>query len=468
MSAIHKLIKNGRTIFPASTTDAIVNPSTAASVTDMIKEYNISELFPTEGIDDGTVYTLDLAISVLGAHLRDFEKHGGIKITFFEKTKERYNTYTLISAQWSEDPNDWKLTTISVVQELGDSPVDVMSKKAVDDAFLEFQEDLNKRIDEIQPSVFEGDVTNAPDEEDITEKNSVLKFKDKDYNNLVYSGLGRVYIRKNIVDGVNLLVQSMFRKENTVYYIQYDHVVDSAGIQIPSGCILNFIGGKLSGGHLVSNNTIILDSYNTKPVENIDIYGYFKYYSIYDCYNKEEIADLIYNKDEIDDLVGRPVITLGSKPGRDTLTYTSERGNTVEYKLGDKIRVKDTTLGLEDTNGYVYYELYDVVDGEAYWRLYSPIDLSDKAFINDAGYGRTGYVKYITSYDKQNIYPYTTDSAVLDADGNNLQTRLKKYVNVEREVFTDSEKTIARNNIDAAKAPVFTQVTDKEYYEVNF
>ena len=138
MSAIHKLTKNGRTIFPASTTDAIVNPSTAASVTDMIKEYNVSELFPTEGIDDGTIYTLDLAISVLGAHLRDFEKHGGIKITFFEKTKERYNTYTLISAQWSEDPNDWKLTTISVVQELGDSPVDVMSQKAVDDAFLEF------------------------------------------------------------------------------------------------------------------------------------------------------------------------------------------------------------------------------------------------------------------------------------------------------------------------------------------
>lgn len=73
MSAIHKLTKNGSTIFPASTTDAIVHPSVAASVTDMIKEYNVSELFPTEGIDDGTVYTLDLAISVLSAHLRDSE-----------------------------------------------------------------------------------------------------------------------------------------------------------------------------------------------------------------------------------------------------------------------------------------------------------------------------------------------------------------------------------------------------------
>ena len=48
MSAIHKLTKNGSTIFPASTTDAIVHPPVAASVTDMIKEYNVSELFPTE------------------------------------------------------------------------------------------------------------------------------------------------------------------------------------------------------------------------------------------------------------------------------------------------------------------------------------------------------------------------------------------------------------------------------------
>ena len=259
----------------------------------------------------------------------------------------------------------------------------------------------------------------------------------------------------------------MFRKENTVYYIQYDHVVDSAGIQIPSGCILNFIGGKLSGGHLVSNNTIIIDSYNTKPVENIDIYGYFKYYSIFDCYNKEEISDLIYNKDEIDNLVN-PVVTLGSKPGRSTLTYTSQRGKTLEYKLGDKIRVKDSTLGLDETNGYVYYELYDVVEGEAYWRLYSPIDFSDKAFISDTGYGRTGYNKYITNYEKQNIFPYTTDSAVLDGDGNNLQTRLKKYVNVERETFTDAEKAQARSNIGAAKAPVISQVIDKDYYEINF
>lgn len=364
MSAIHKLTKNGSTIFPASTTDAIVHPSVAASVTNMIKEYNVSELFPTEGIDDGTVYTLDLAISVLGAHLRDSEKCGGIKIIFLERTKEKFITYALVSSQWSDDPNDWNQVPSSVVQGLGTSTVEVMSQNAVNDALTDFKEELNRRIDEIEPTVIEGDVTNAADEEDITDKNSVLKFKDKDYNPLVYSGLGRVYIRKNIVDGVNLLTQSMFLKENTVYYIQYDYTVVDVGIQIPSGCILNFIGGKLQGGPLVSNSTIIIDSYNTKPIENIDIYGYFKYYSIFDSYTKDEINQLIVN-----------VVSMDSKPTRETLNFVNDKGETINFKLGDRIRVKDNIVGLEETNYYVYYELYDIYNNEAYWRIYSPVDI---------------------------------------------------------------------------------------------
>ena len=467
MSAIHKLTKNGSTIFPASTTDAIVHPSVAASVTDMIKEYNVSELFPTEGIDDGTVYTLDLAISVLGAHLRDSEKCGGIKLIFLERTKDKFNTYILVSSQWSDDPNDWNQVPSSVVQGLGTSTVEVMSQNAVNDALIDFREELNRRIDEIEPTIVEGDVTNAADEEDLTDKDSVLKFKDKDYNPLVYSGLGRVYIRKNIVDGVNLLTQSMFLKENTVYYIQYDYTVVDVGIQIPSGCILNFIGGKLQGGPLVSNSTIIIDSYNTKPIENIDIYGYFKYYSIFDCYTKEEISEFIYNKEEINQLIGY-VVSLDSKPTRDTLTFVNDKGETINFKLGDRVRVKDTIVGLEDTNYYVYYELYDIDNNEAYWRIYSPVDLTENAFIHDTGYGSSGTKKYITSYDKTNIFPYTKDDAVLDQDGVSLQTRYRKLVSTDETSFSDAQKSQARTNIDAAKNPEFTQVEGKSYYEANF
>ena len=43
-------------------------------------------------------------------------------------------------------------------------------------------------------------ITNQPDEEDITvDRENLLKFADKEYNESSFSGLGRVYLRKNIV-----------------------------------------------------------------------------------------------------------------------------------------------------------------------------------------------------------------------------------------------------------------------------
>lgn len=61
------------------------------------------------------------------------------------------------------------------------------------------------------------------DEEDITQEKGVLQFKDKEYDDTDYSGLGRVYLRKNIVNGTNVLTQDMINKPNTIYRIQYDY-----------------------------------------------------------------------------------------------------------------------------------------------------------------------------------------------------------------------------------------------------
>ena len=58
MATIHKLTKDGSTIFPATITDAIVHPNTGKTLTSMIKDYNVSELFPTEGVDGGNKYNL--------------------------------------------------------------------------------------------------------------------------------------------------------------------------------------------------------------------------------------------------------------------------------------------------------------------------------------------------------------------------------------------------------------------------
>ena len=62
------------------------------------------------------------------------------------------------------------------------------------------RDDVLDLIHEYRPIEIEGNVVNAPDEEDITQQpNNLLKFKDKDYNPTIFSGLGRKYLRKNII-----------------------------------------------------------------------------------------------------------------------------------------------------------------------------------------------------------------------------------------------------------------------------
>lgn len=106
-------------------------------------------------------------------------------------------------------------------------------------------------------------ITNLPDEEDITvTDNRTLKLKDKEYAPKDYSGMGRVYLRKHYVNGVNTLTQHMMRKPNTIYIIQYDYCLAGQTIEVPENCVLDFQGGSLRDGILQGNNTIIKACYN--------------------------------------------------------------------------------------------------------------------------------------------------------------------------------------------------------------
>lgn len=110
------------------------------------------------------------------------------------------------------------------------------------------------------------------DSEDITAtvdnlNQTSLTFADKNYNTTDYSGLGRVYLRKNIQRvqnpntgifyNTNLLTQQMLVKENTIYIIQYDYNLNGQTITIPSGCVLLFEGGSISNGVVKFNNTLL-------------------------------------------------------------------------------------------------------------------------------------------------------------------------------------------------------------------
>lgn len=77
-----------------------------------------------------------------------------------------------------------------------------------------------------------------------------------------YNGMGRVVLKKNIVDGINTLTHEAFEdsegndRENTIYVIQYDFTLDTI-IDIPANCVLDFEGGSISGNKIVGNYTRI-------------------------------------------------------------------------------------------------------------------------------------------------------------------------------------------------------------------
>lgn len=113
-------------------------------------------------------------------------------------------------------------------------------------------------------------ITNVPDGEDLTTKNGVLKLSDKPYNPGAYSGLGRIYLRKNLVGGQNLLTQAMVSKPNTIYILQYDYTLDGKSITIPEGCVLSYEGGSIRDGHINYTDTLI---HGTDRISNVTTSG---------------------------------------------------------------------------------------------------------------------------------------------------------------------------------------------------
>ena len=167
-----------------------------------VKKININQSEPTyyiaSDIYDVTAHNNGATFSSLSALLSDENlstliptsvRCGGMNIRFVQSSDNRYVQYRLAAPNWSTDIHDWTSEDPYFVDKI--------------------MQEVNEAINENTPIEIHGDVTNAPDEEDLTSVNvsgtDVLKFKDKAYNPLTYSGMGRKILRKNIVDGVNTL-----------------------------------------------------------------------------------------------------------------------------------------------------------------------------------------------------------------------------------------------------------------------
>jgi hypothetical protein len=86
---------------------------------------------------------------------------------------------------------------------------------------------------------------------------------NKTYAPLEFSGLGRKYLQKNIVDvsgtDKNILTQAMVSEANTEFVVQYDYDLNDPNgenpITIPANCALKFEGGSINNGKIVFQDT---------------------------------------------------------------------------------------------------------------------------------------------------------------------------------------------------------------------
>lgn len=119
-------------------------------------------------------------------------------------------------------------------------------------------------------------ITNFPDEEDLMVKDKALKFADKTYDQLVFSGMGRKFLRKNMTDGVNYLEQYMLKEENTIYIIQYDYCMNEQILTVPDNVVLLFMGGSFYNGTLKTEGTVkVYNIGNANATKEITFEGNF-------------------------------------------------------------------------------------------------------------------------------------------------------------------------------------------------
>lgn len=162
-------------------------------------------------------------------------------------------------------------------------------------------EELNQRV-ETNETILDGlaskeNLIIPTDEEDITSESGALKFKDREYDADNFSGKGYKILRKNIVEGKNVLTQDMVNEANTVYEIRYDFDLNGATINIPEGCTLKFEGGSFNNGNINYNNAKIINGLLTIFGDKLNINSYTKYYiNVLDFYNNETDWGIVINK----------------------------------------------------------------------------------------------------------------------------------------------------------------------------
>lgn len=218
-----------------------------------ITEYNVSIHHPSFGIDGSNRYTLEGAIVQVPEDIRT----AGLKVSFLNNSG-LVETWEFAGGVF-ENIENWK-SNEDKLTDIRDEAIDKI-KDAESDAISNFSSQrvtpdmLSESTKQFINASGGGTINNLADDEDLVsvdkgESLSVLKFADRAYNPGIYVGMGYKILRRNIIDGKNILTQDMVNQPHTIYMIQYDFDLDGATITLPEGCMFDFQGGSISNGFL--------------------------------------------------------------------------------------------------------------------------------------------------------------------------------------------------------------------------
>ena len=253
MTKIYKLSKGWENIYPATTSDAVVHPGTRTSINKLFNEINVSVVYPTSGIGRTNKYSLEGAIAQVPQELRNI----GLKVSFLNNSG-LVETWEFAGGAF-ENIENWK-SNEDTLADIRDEAIDKI-KDAESDAISNFSSQrvtpdmLSESTKHFINASGGGTINNLADDEDLVsvdkgESLSVLKFADRAYNPGIYVGMGYKILRRNIIDGKNILTQDMVNQPHTIYMIQYDFDLDGVTITLPEGCMFDFQGGSISNGFL--------------------------------------------------------------------------------------------------------------------------------------------------------------------------------------------------------------------------
>mgnify|MGYP001774305506 CR=1 FL=1 len=282
------------------------------------------------GIEEGHLESMRTIVNEIGQAKQEMtESISDVEETLsggIQQVDAKYNTLSeakqdkLVAGENIHiDPETNTISTdkVEVVQETGTSQSATMSQKAISDNLASLDGKINAQKSEVDaakeaaieaineekqgaiadfseqkvtPEMLSettlqlinssggGIINNAADDEDLYSTGGeapVLKFKDKEYDVASFSGMGRVYLRKNIVESKNVLTQEMVSKANTIYIVQYDYNLNAATITMPDNCILLFDGGSIDNGTITGTNTIFIARIKRIFGNNINFSGTF-------------------------------------------------------------------------------------------------------------------------------------------------------------------------------------------------